>query len=190
MIGRDCREVIETHICLSCRFPKKVSIDRIARWEDDRKNGGGYTFEIPTLPLNLKDLTCYGCGHHMVAVGYYTLVHERFCEQEKERADLIRTGKVCVNCNKIEGIDWGFHGRIKLQVFKGRQICQTCVVDAVKQDNPDPSDAVNKFTFDESKLEWVLYRVKIACKTCTRSHWVKVTERSWRKQCKSCFSRR
>lgn len=186
---RDCREIIKTHICPSCQFPNKVSIDRITRWEDDRKHeGGGYMFEIPTSPI--KDLTCYGCGHHMAAVGYYTSVHERFCEQEKERIDLIRAGKVCSNCNKIERIDWGFRGRIKLQAFNGRQLCETCVVDAVKQDNPDPSDTVNKFTFDESKLEWILDRVKIACETCSKLHWVKMTEQSWRRQCMSCYSRR
>lgn len=44
----------------------------------------------------------------------------------------------------------------------------------MKQDNPDPSDAANKFTFDEAKLEWILDRVKIACSTGTKSHWVKV----------------
>lgn len=185
---RDCREIIETHICPNCQFPNKVSIDRNARWVEDRKGIGGYMFDVPTSPI--KDLDCYSCGHHMAAVGYYTSVHERLCEQEKEHADLIRAGKVCAGCNKIEGIDWGFRGRIKLRVFNGKQLCETCVVDAVKQDNPDPSDAANKFTFDEAKLEWILDRVKIACSTCTKSHWVKVAERSWRKQCKSCYSRR
>lgn len=186
----DCREIIETHVCPSCGFNNKVSINRTAHWKDDRKNGRGgyYLFEVPTSPI--KDLNCYDCGHHMAAVGYYTSVHEQFCEQEKERAALIRAGKVCGSCNKIEGLDWGFRGRVNLRDFNGRTLCESCLVKAVQLEKPDPSDAANKYIFDRAKLEWILDRVKIACSTCTKSHWVKVTEQSWRKQCKACYSRR
>jgi len=45
---RDCREIIETHVCPNCQFPNKVSIDRIAHWEDDRYGVGGFKFETPT----------------------------------------------------------------------------------------------------------------------------------------------
>ncbi|WP_124118906.1 hypothetical protein [Paenibacillus xylanexedens] len=184
----NCREIIETHVCPSCQFLNKVSIDRIARWEDDRKGSGGYVFEVPTSPI--KDLSCYSCGHYMAAVGYFMSVHERLCEKEKERADLIRAGKVCSSCNKIEGLDWGFRTHIQLQTFNGRKLCAECVVDAAKLEKTDPSDIANKYTFDVSKLEWILNRVKIGCATCSKSHWVNVAEKSWRKQCKTCYKSR
>jgi hypothetical protein len=186
---RDCREIIETHVCPSCQFKTKVSIDRIARWEDDKKHGGGgYLFDVPTSPI--KDLSCYSCGHHMAAVGYYTSVHERFCQQEKERADLIRAGRFCVSCEKVEGIDFGFSTWIKLRDLNGRTLCESCLVEAAQLEKPDPADAANKYTFDRSKLEWILDRVKLACGTCGKSHWVNVGEQSWRKQCKACYKRR
>lgn len=185
----DCREIIETHICPSCQFPNKVSIDRIASWVDDRKaGGGGYMFEIPTSPI--KDLSCYSCGHQMEQVGYYTSVHERFCQREKERSDLIRSGRFCVSCNKVEGIDFGFSGLVKIRNLNGRTLCESCLVDAAKLEKPDPADAANKYIFDRAKLEWILDRVKIACATCGKSHWVNVGEQSWRKQCKICYKLR
>lgn len=185
----DCRESIDTHVCPNCGFSNRVSVMRSSRWVADMKHGGGhYEFDAPTSPI--KDLNCYSCGQHMAAVGYYTSVHELFCEQEKERTDLIRAEKVCDSCNKVEGVDWGFRERIQLRTFNGRQLCGECVVEAAKQEKPDPTDAANKYMFDGSNLEWILDRVKIACATCTKSHWVKVTERSWRKQCKTCYSHR
>lgn len=184
----DCRETIETHICPNCQFPNKVSIDRTARWVNDRKGGGDYMFDIPTSPV--RDLNCYSCGHHMPAVGYYTSVHEAACQMAKERVDLIRAGKVCGSCNRVEGIDWGFGNPIQLRTYNGQQLCGECVVKAAKQENPDPSDKDNKYEFDRTRLEWSLARVRSYCKTCGKGYLVAVNERSWRNLCKPCYSQR
>ncbi|WP_160037138.1 hypothetical protein [Paenibacillus sp. An7] len=96
-----------------------------------------------------------------------------------------------MSCDKIEGIDFGFSGRrVKLQDFNGRTLCEMCLVEAAKLEKPNPADAANKYIFDQDKFEWILDRVKIACATCGKSHWVSVAERSWRKQCKACYKRR
>lgn len=185
----DCCEIIQTHVCPSCQFPNKVSIDRIAHWEEDRKTGGGgFIFEVPSGPI--RDLNCYSCANHMKAVGYYTSVHERFCQKEKERIDLIRSNKICACCSKVEGIDWGFSGRVQLREYGGRQLCESCLIDTVKLENPDPSDKDNKYKFDRNMLDWILDRIRIPCVTCGKGHLVAVREQSWRTRCKSCYSRR
>lgn len=186
---RDCREIIETHICPSCQFKNKVSIERMAQWVNDQKHGGGhYVFEVPSSPI--KDLDCYNCGYRMEKVGYFTSVHEVFCQWEKERSDLIQAGRFCVKCNKIEGKDFGFSKRVKLRDFNGQIMCEECIVESFKLVNPDPSDTANKYRFDQEKLEWILVRVKLACVSCGESHWVNANERGWRKQCKPCYSSR
>ncbi|MEK5282985.1 MULTISPECIES: hypothetical protein [unclassified Paenibacillus] len=184
----ECREITQTHVCLSCQFPNKVSIDGIARWVSDRKGGGDYIFDIPPSPI--RDLNCYSCGHLMPAVGYYDSVDKEACQRAQERIDLIHAGKVCNSCNKVEGIDWGFGGIIKLRTYNGQQFCGGCVVEAAKQDNPDPSDKDNKYEFNQASLEWSLARVRSYCKTCGKGYLVAVSERSWRNLCKSCYSQR
>ncbi|WP_217560139.1 hypothetical protein [Paenibacillus sp. GbtcB18] len=183
---RDCREIIETHVCPSCQFPNKVSVIRNAYWEEDKKHGGGYyLFVNPKTPV--KDLICYECGDPMKEVGYYTSIHEDFCKNQKERAKLIKDERYCVNCDKLEELDFDFYGRVKLTLYNQLNLCRSCLIDAVKVENPDPSNATNKFKFDPSKLIWALYRVKVTCTTCESAYWVNSDEQSWRKQCKKCY---
>lgn len=183
----DCRERIDTHVCPSCGFSNKVSVMRSSRWVDDLKHGSGYyEFDAPAAPV--RDLACYNCGHCIKEVGYYTSVDQSGCQREKERMELIGAGKICASCNRIEGIDWGFSSRVQLQEYKDRQLCQICVVDAVMQDKPDPSDKNNKYEFNKTLLEWILVRVRIACTSCGKGHLVAVNEQGWRTRCKKCYS--
>lgn len=126
----------------------------------------------------------------MEEVGYYTTVDEAGCQREKERMELIRAGKICASCGKVEGLDWGHSRRVKLQVYRGRQLCEKCLVDAAKQDKPNPSDKDNKYEFSEAQLEWLLVRVRILCTTCGKGHLVAVSEQRWLTRCKVCYSRR
>ncbi|WP_348622571.1 hypothetical protein [Paenibacillus polymyxa] len=185
----DCRELIDTHVCPSCGFSNRVSVIRSSRWVDDLKHGGGYyEFDAPTVPI--RDLSCYDCGHCMEAVGYYTSVDEAGCQREKERVELIRAGKSCASCSKVEGLDWGLSSRLKLQEYGDRLLCEECLVDAAKQDKPDPSDKDNKYEFNRTQLEWSLVRVRIPCTICGKGHLVAVSERYWRTRCKKCYSHR
>lgn len=185
----DCREQINTHICPSCGFLNRVSVMRSSRWVADLKHGGGYyAFDVPFAPI--RDLNCFNCGYCMSAVGYYTSVHKEFCQEEKERMELILAGKSCSICNKVEGIDWAIPGRVQLREYGDQKLCQKCLVDAAKQDNPDPSDKDNKYDFNAVRLEWDLVRVRIPCTTCGKGHLVAVNEQSWRKRCKACYSKR
>ncbi|MEK4105567.1 hypothetical protein NST28_15925 [Paenibacillus sp. FSL R10-2791] len=126
----------------------------------------------------------------MKQVGYYTSVDKEACKREKERLELIGAGKSCVNCAKVEGLDWGFSRRVQLHEYRGRQLCEECLVNAAKQDKPDPSDKDNKYEFNGDRLEWSLVRVRIPCTTYGKGHLVAVSERGWRTRCKMCYSLR
>lgn len=185
----DCRETIKRHICPNCGFPNVVSIMRDSRWVANLKHGSGhYEFEAPTEPV--LDLNCYSCGYCIKEVGYYTSISETGCQNEKERLELIRDGKTCDNCSLVEGIDWVLVSRVQLREYQGRKLCQKCLIDNVKHDNPDPSDKDNKYEFNQTLLKWALVRVRIACTSCGKGHLVSVKEQKWRTRCRKCYSNR
>jgi len=181
----DCRTIYEHIKCPKCNFKNYVTVIRKAEYEVDRKGIGAYYFTIPTEPI--KDLNCFKCGFLIKKVGYYSDVDNDANKREIEREERIKQGRICAECQQVEEMDFDARfGRVILKEKNGKNLCQKCYAEVIKNEIPDPSSDTEKYYFDEKELEWILEKIKISCEVCGKERWLNA-ENHWKKKCLKCY---
>ncbi|PKQ89352.1 hypothetical protein CXK86_20080 [Paenibacillus sp. BGI2013] len=183
----DCKECSTSRrhdICPACGNVHVFSIVCSSAWETDRK---GFTYVDFTEPSGPKiDFQC-PCGHEFQVKHYSNYEPHKTLAVNEERERKAAAAR-CDSCGKIEGFDLGLKAwdRISLESFDNQQLCQVCIAKRVLETTPDPTDEDNKYTFDHSKRQYILEKVRITCPDCGKRRWLNASN-AWRKRCKSCY---
>jgi hypothetical protein len=64
--------------------------------------------------------------------------------------------------------------------------CGECRVVVFLEQNPNPSDGSERYTFDRWRIEWAVSKVKVVCPDCKKDRWIAPTN-AHKVRCEKCY---